>query len=175
MRAASEITRQDMEEKSVVRRSLNIGFPSEGLDAAAGDPHVSQELLDNRHCPDVLGPDGMLRPAHGIEDITRLIGTRSVRTPDKPPVACLSGYLLFWIPSRGYTASSVSSEVGTRIEDPAVWRPLVSAFGIHLVGPGSLVIGIILQSGKNTGIVAGKLECRIHQEAGVRVMLYISS
>ena len=39
--------------------------------------HVAEEKLDDAHGPDVLGTDGMLGPAHGVElgaDLVRPAG-----------------------------------------------------------------------------------------------------
>ena len=63
-----------MEQKPVVRRALDIALAAQGVDAAACHAHVAEQELDDGHGPDVLGADGMLGPAHGIE-----LGARPVR------------------------------------------------------------------------------------------------
>ena len=50
---------------------------------------------------------------------------------------------------------------------------LYLALGIGLIGPGGLVIGFTLQSGKDAVVVAGEFECRIDQETGVGVIFHI--
>jgi len=61
-----QITRQHVVQNRVIGGSLNIGFAAQRVDAAARDPHVAQQKLDDRHGADVLASDGMVRPTQGV-------------------------------------------------------------------------------------------------------------
>jgi hypothetical protein len=65
-----QVARPDVPQQAVVGGPLDVGFAAQGVDAAAGDPHVAQQQLDDGHGADVLGAGGVLGPAHGIHDRT---------------------------------------------------------------------------------------------------------
>ena len=52
----------------MISGALNIGFPSQCIDATAGHPHISQQELNHGHGPDVLDANRMLGPSHCIHD-----------------------------------------------------------------------------------------------------------
>lgn len=57
----------------MVRRTLNVGFAAQCVDAAAGDTHIAQQQLDYRHSADVLASHCMMRPTQGVAFRPRLV------------------------------------------------------------------------------------------------------
>ncbi len=51
------------------RSALNIRVAAQGVDAAAGHPHIAEQQLDHRHGADVLRADGVLRPARAYRKV----------------------------------------------------------------------------------------------------------
>lgn len=57
----------------MVRRTLNVGFAAQRVDAAARDPHVAQKQLNDGHGADVLAAGGMVSPAQSVAFRSRLV------------------------------------------------------------------------------------------------------
>ncbi len=68
-----------IEQQPHVRGALDVALPPEGVDAAPGDPHVPQQLLQDGVAADDLDPGGMLGAAHGIEQRAGLARVRRWR------------------------------------------------------------------------------------------------
>jgi len=173
-RRRAEIPRPDMEEESVVRRSLNVGLAAHGRDAAAGDAHVSQQKLDHAHGPDHLGAHGVLCPAHGVQLDARLV--RLAR-------GCVELVDLDQLVLG--RAGDFRNDLG-RVARVLLFQELIDAVGIlkgrilqddpvgaGLIGPGILAVFAALQAGENAVVVPGKLEGRVDQEGGVGVVLHV--
>ena len=62
-----QVPGEGVKEKTHIRGALDVVFAPEGIDAAAGDPHVAQQLLQDGVPPDNLHAGGVLGAPHGIE------------------------------------------------------------------------------------------------------------
>ncbi len=72
-RGNADIPGPDVEQKTVVRRALNIGFTTERIDTTACDTDIAQQQLNDGHRPNDLNADGVLGPPHGVENGSGLI------------------------------------------------------------------------------------------------------
>ena len=68
------VARDDVEQQGHIRRALDVVLAPQGVDAAAGHPHVAQQLLHNGVAADDLHPGGMLGAPHGVHEAGGLTG-----------------------------------------------------------------------------------------------------
>jgi len=69
-----QVAGEDVEQEAVVRGTLNVGLTAKSVDTSAGHADIPQQKLDHGHCPDILGPNCVLGPAHGVHDSTGAVG-----------------------------------------------------------------------------------------------------
>ena len=146
-----QISRQDMEKQAMVRGALHVGLPPEGIDTAAGHPHVAQEHLDHGHGADILYTDRMLGPAHGVHDRTGLIRLSCLRVG----LIDLDQEVLGGTGNGRHRIEGVARVVFFELLEDASLIPeslilLGDTLLIHLKGPKTLVVAL------SFWIVAGK-------------------